>query len=282
MNPEILFELNLIKSVQRIEVLIVLYVVLSAGIIFWAKQEVRCLRRKLVTLNTKLISQSADQNQATYRFEEIGRTSASLIHDLANPMTAVIIGLDELESEFGAEPFRQVRDGVNYIEECLASARTNLKNQNKKQTFCARSEVMRVIGFLEPKATEKGVGIKAHLSEIKLYGENSKFGQVVSNLLDNAIDACDSADSDCRKVEVSLRTQEKGHITLVVRDNGVGIPPGGASKIFQPFYSAKDGKSTGLGLSIAKRIVEEDFGGDLSLINSPQPGTVFAAKLPLR
>jgi signal transduction histidine kinase len=284
MLPEALFSFDSVYSARPLEfaAIFAMYIIFSCGAIVRARREIEYLRHKLQTLNRDLIIQKEIKSRETYRFEEMGRISAGLVHDLANPVTAVMIGLDELEAKHGPDSIGQVREGLSYIEECLDSARTNLKDQKRKEFFCARSEVMRVIGFLEPKATEKSVGITVHLAEVELYGENSKFGQVISNLLDNAIDAYDNVEcSSGSKVEVCLKLRSDETVVLSVKDNGVGIPADRSRKIFHPFFSTKTNKGTGLGLSIARRIVEDDFGGYLNLSSSPRTGTVFSAELPL-
>lgn len=231
----------------------------------------------------KLNAQTKNEAQEVYRFAEMGRLSAGLVHDLANPVTAVMFGLDGLEAEHGPESLKQIREGVGYIEECLESARKDLNDQKEKQVFCARSEVVRVIGFLEPKATNKGVGINAQLSEVKLYGESSKFGQVVSNLLDNAIDSYgDPEKSTDISVDISLRLSD-GDAILSVKDSGAGVNQADLGKIFRPFFSTKaELQGTGLGLSITKRIVEDDFGGGITVDSTVSRGTIFQVSLPIK
>lgn len=254
---------------------------LSISIYSWNK--ITSLKKELTACRKSLDTQAKNKTQEVYRFAEMGRLSAGLVHDLANPITAVMFSLDELEVEHGSEALKQIREGVGYIEECLASARKDLNDQKEKQVFCARSEVMRVIGFLEPKATNRGVGINAQLSEVKLYGESSKFGQVVSNLLDNAIDSYgDTGKPANTSVDISLRLSN-GDAILSVKDNGLGINRADIDKIFRPFFTTKaELQGTGLGLSITKRIVEEDFGGGIEVDSTLPRGTIFQVSLPIK
>jgi signal transduction histidine kinase len=240
--------------------------------------------RKINHLKEELkLRQTQEINQSTYRFAEMGRLNAELIHDLANPVTAVLFSLDEIETKHGPGTVSRARENVRYINDCLNSARLHLKAQKQKQFFCARSESMRVIGFLDQKATRANVGITAQLSELKLYGDNSKFGQVVSNLLDNAIDSYDDPHAGSnRNVKVDLKLSSDNTVILSVGDSGSGISSAQLNKIFEPFFSTKAGdKGTGLGLAISKRIVEDDFNGRLRVVSSRQSGTVFFVELPL-
>ncbi len=96
--------------------------------------------RRIGRLKEKLkLRETETKNQATYRFAEMGRLNAELIHDLANPVTAVLFSLDELEAKHGPGAVSHVRENVDYIHDCLNSARVHLKAQKQKQFFCARS-----------------------------------------------------------------------------------------------------------------------------------------------
>lgn len=103
-------------------------------------------------------------------------------------------------------------------------------------------------------------------------GRGGELGQVVTNLLDNAIDA------QAREIIVDLSANEE-QVTLVIEDDGNGIPPEKSERIWEPFFTTKaPGKGTGLGLAVSQRIVI-DHGGSISF--ESQPGrTRFLLRLP--
>ena len=113
------------------------------------------------------------------------------------------------------------------------------------------------------------------LPGIEAYG--SELNQVWLNLLDNAIDATGG------NGRIRIRTATDGDGVLVeIADNGPGIPEDIQRRVFEPFFTTKDpGRGTGLGLDIARRIVVERHGGDLSLESVPGD-TRFVVRLPLR
>ena len=86
-----------------------------------------------------------------------------------------------------------------------------------------------------------------------------------------------------RAVEVETGREERDGDRIVrisVKDNGTGIDPSIADKIFDPFYTTKDpDKGTGLGLSICKSIVEE-FGGTIAFDSGNEDGAVFTVQFP--
>jgi signal transduction histidine kinase len=118
--------------------------------------------------------------------------------------------------------------------------------------------------------------LPAGLPRVK--GFAGELNQVWTNLLDNAIDA--AAESESGEPHVAVRARrEDGRVVVEVEDNGRGVPPEIQSRIWEPFFTTKEvGRGTGLGLDIARHVVEQ-HGGELAL--DSQPGrTRFAVRLP--
>lgn len=109
---------------------------------------------------------------------------------------------------------------------------------------------------------------------LQIEGRGGELSQVVTNLLDNAIDA------QAGEVVIEL-SDDDGQATLIIEDDGNGIPPEKAERIWEPFFTTKaPGKGTGLGLALSQRIII-DHGGSISL--ESQPGrTRFLVRLPKR
>lgn len=111
----------------------------------------------------------------------------------------------------------------------------------------------------------------------KLRAYPGDLNQVWTNLIDNAIDAV-APGTGC----VAVRTAaEDGSVCVEIRDNGPGVPEELRDRIWEPFFTTKDvGQGTGLGLDIARRIVADQHGGQLSLASVPGD-TRFTVHLPL-
>jgi signal transduction histidine kinase len=105
----------------------------------------------------------------------------------------------------------------------------------------------------------------------------SELNQVWTNLIDNAVDAMDGAGT----LRIATRADGR-HVVVEIGDTGPGMPPHVAARAFEAFYTTKDvGKGTGLGLDIARRIVEERHGGTISI--DSQPGaTVLQVRIPVQ
>ena len=115
----------------------------------------------------------------------------------------------------------------------------------------------------------------ADVPRIEAYA--GELNRVWTNLIDNAVDAMDGTGT------LRLATRAEGDSVVVeVGDTGPGMPPPVAARAFEAFYTTKDvGKGTGLGLDIARRIVEERHGGTITIDSRPG-ATVLRVRLPIR
>lgn len=114
----------------------------------------------------------------------------------------------------------------------------------------------------------------------QLHGDPGKLGQVLTNLLCNAIDA--NREAARPNAEIRVMVQEDGD-TLVIRveDQGPGIPPEDIPRIFDEFFSTKPfGEGTGLGLSIARDIISNFFNGTLAVESTLGKNAIFIIRMP--
>ncbi|UCH84653.1 MAG: sensor histidine kinase, partial [Candidatus Latescibacterota bacterium] len=100
--------------------------------------------------------------------------------------------------------------------------------------------------------------------------------QVFLNLVSNAVDACvDSASGDLVKIKSHDRGED---LLFTIEDNGIGMSEDTARRVFDRFYTTKSAKGTGLGLPVAKKIVEA-HGGNIEVRSSLGVGTTFFVQL---
>ena len=117
----------------------------------------------------------------------------------------------------------------------------------------------------------------------QLYGDGSRLGQVLANLITNAIDACEGLPLARQRIVVEASAPDRREVVLSICDLGTGIAPDVRKRVFDEFFTTKPpGKGTGLGLAIARDIVNGEFGGTLACTASGPEGTTFTMRLPLR
>ncbi len=248
------------------------------------------LRRERNTLEVKVRERTRELERAQvekmlelHRFAEFGRLSSTLLHELANPVTSVSIELEQLESSGHAGNIGLARKGIAHIEQYIDAARRQLRNESEVKAFDSCAEVKRVVGFLEPVAKKQGVIIETELQRgLTLYGDSIKFNQIMANLVANAIDAYYN-DPLLERSKVRVSSQRRQHkLEIIVHDRGVGIPAAERSKIFEPFYTTKTSpRGTGIGLTITRRMVREDFHGTINVSSGRRTGTSFKVVMPL-
>jgi signal transduction histidine kinase len=141
-------------------------------------------------------------------------------------------------------------------------------------------EVVQVaVAACDAQATQKGLVLRTELGDAAAARCSPRLTRVVQNLLQNAIRHTPADGS----VLVEAR-RAGGRLELAVEDSGEGIEPGAIERIFEPFWrgdAARAGQGSGLGLALAKRIVEA-LGGSIEVESEPEHGSRFAVLLPTR
>lgn len=119
------------------------------------------------------------------------------------------------------------------------------------------------------------------IPNVECYG--GKMNQVFMNILTNSIYAVQKDELPDRKPTIWVRTflKDSEHVTVSIKDNGIGMTPEVKAKIYDPFFTTKDvGEGTGLGLSIVFKIIEVHY-GTIEVISEVNKGTEFVITLPI-
>jgi signal transduction histidine kinase len=253
---------------------------------------------------TKQLEDSRARLAANERLASFGRISAGLAHEINTPVAAAMNSLRQaqhLADEYAAsvdnksvtdadhhEIAKELRQSLSTTDsslerlgEFVRRMRGQVRDSAGKNDFDAVKVVKDSLAMLEHRARTGKVQLRfQEPSPFIFYGDATRFSQVVSNLVVNALDACEEHLSPASTVTVALTSTEDG-LTLEVRDNGVGIPKNLQEKIFEPLFTTKDvGKGTGLGLAIIQDIVYGDFDGHLELESEVGQGALFRVALP--
>jgi signal transduction histidine kinase len=178
---------------------------------------------------------------------------------------------------------KQVRRDLRVLEGYILAARQQLKGESEPVNFSpvlAIRQVVRVLGARANKANTK-LAVVCDGSP-RIYGDLVKFRQVIANLINNAIDACETSVNDEPGKVIITVCLNKNSLTIKVKDNGPGMDPGVMGRIFEPFYSTKNkaGRSIGVGLDLVKRYVEQDFNGTVKVSSVINQGACFILTLP--
>ncbi len=227
------------------------------------------------------------------RMEEYRREFvANISHELKTPIFAaqgfihtLLDGAmeDENVREKFLEKAARSLDNLNVlVQDLLTLSRMESGDiKMKYEKFDLYELVHEIFEQLEEGAERKHTKLrfdKSQASKHIAYADRQRIGQVLTNLLDNAI----KYGSENGKVQVEIE-HDKDHLIVFVKDDGPGIEPEHLKRIFERFYRveksrSKDRGGTGLGLAITKHIVEA-HGSKISVTSKPGKGTQFRFKL---
>ena len=213
----------------------------------------------------------------------LGEMATGLAHEIRNPLAGIagvieIIGRDLPATSPARSVVKDVRQEIarinHIVTDLLQTARPHPPKVRKSDL---NTTVEHAVMLGRQQALAKSVEIALHkdptLPEVE--HDSDQIHQVLLNLLLNAVQAIDTNG----KIVVTL--QSEGNTAIVeVADNGRGISPDQLPNIFRPFYTTK-GDGTGLGLSLARRIVE-DHQGRIDVSSTLGKGTTFSVVLPLQ
>src|SRR5213079_121044 len=240
-------------------------------------------------LNNRLLKQLAQKE----RLAALGQASAEFVHDLGNPLTIVwgyvqllAKKLEQSEKENGTETPNSAKE-LQIIEQNVRLCRELLTMwQSYGSVEAAPHKQISVSGITREvvkgvagMAAQNGVELKSNLCNDAciLQGDPTQITRAIQNVIINALQA---ASENKGTVTVSCIRKEF-YVDVRVEDTGYGITPAQMAKIFDPYFTTKQGKSgTGLGLYITKKVVE-DHNGSIKVDSTPQVGTSFTVRLPL-
>lgn len=228
---------------------------------------------------------SVERLRELQRFAEVGRVSASLIHDISGPLTAAILHLDQEERLGNLLSVRHARRSIRVMERYLEAARQQLCHESPSGSFYVKREIDQVKHILQPLARQQHIKLRFHnrtASRHKLMGDPVKFQRIIANLVTNALDAYPRHQTASGQPLVLVSVSSNGNwLVISVRDWGEGITPSQLPHIFKPFYSTKQKSRAGggIGLATVKRYVEEGFGGSIMAASPADGGTEFCVKL---
>ncbi|MGO9478177.1 MAG: sensor histidine kinase [Limisphaerales bacterium] len=220
-------------------------------------------------------------------FAQQQQFTADAAHELRTPVSVMLTQTQTaLNRERSAPEYRETIEACQrasqrmrrLIESLLELARLDTGQEPMKQMqFDLSKTAHDCVELIRPLADERGVKIHCELPPLECHGDAERLAQVITNLLANAIQY-NKANGEVR---ISARLQD-GMIVLTVDDTGQGIPVADLPRVFERFYRADPSRSsgqTGLGLAIAKAIVEA-HGGTIEVSSQPDDGTTFTVRLP--
>lgn len=244
-----------------------------------------------IGLQTGLAIEIARLYQESVRQERLaatGQTVASLSHSIKNILQGMRGGADVVDMGIKNTDINQIKMGWSILQRNLDKVQALTMNMlaysKPRSPNYELTNIPYVLNecleLLVAAAKDKKVTLLTEINKDQppVPADADGLHQAVLNLLGNAIDAVESG-----RGVITLKSDVDAiaHLAVIeVQDNGVGIKPDDLQRIFQPFYSTKGQKGTGLGLAVTKKIVEE-HGGRIEANSKLGSGTTFRITIPL-
>ena len=238
----------------------------------------------LVIENAQLYAESVRQA----RLSALGQGIAGAAHCIKNILNAIDGGSFILERALEKEDVSRANRGWDILSRNMGLMRglvlDMLTYAKPREPECAETDLPElcegICGFVEQAASQKEVSVTWESSPAirQVMLDPNGVRRCLLNLMGNAVDA--SAGHPNATVRLISRISERdGFFDLIVADNGCGMSSDVQKQLFQPFFSTKGSKGTGLGLAVTRKIIRE-HGGDILLESEEGKGTRFILQFP--
>jgi signal transduction histidine kinase len=226
------------------------------------------------------------------RLNALGELAAGMAHELNQPLTAVSAGVQAAQRLLADDPpdlatarqaMAQAVQQSRRAADVVARLRRLVERPDVASRLqpCALEATLRGgLDLLAPEAQRLGVSVEWQSDAVGLQVQADPVAleQIVHNLLNNALQALAVVPADERRLQ--LRVRRDGDAAQVdVADSGPGIPPEALPRLFEPFFTTRDG-GLGLGLSLCESLAT-GMGGALSAAPASPRGAVFSLRLPV-
>ncbi len=229
------------------------------------------------------------------RLAALGTLAAGLAHEIKNPLTSLRTFTRLVSRRFNDQRFRQTFERVvprelerinGIVERLLELARPRRLSLKPVQLPVLLGRVVEL--YANQIETKQIIVLHEYARDLPtIQGDGEHLYQAFLNLVTNALEAMGTGGrltlragwSEDRDWLSSSRRAPKRSVKVEIEDTGTGIPPAEADKIFNPFFTTKEG-GTGLGLALAHKIIE-DHDGSVTFRSSPGAGTTFRLLLPV-
>ena len=278
---------DFIKPWATLQSDILLLLALSLALIIWVSHRLMSsLVGRLQASDERRVAAFA-QMEHSQKLSSIGRLAAGVAHEVNNPLAIInekaglALDLMRMSGDFPRRD-RLVESIVASVERARGITHRLLGFSRRmdahRQELNLSEVVTETLGFLEREARNRGVTIGTDMAEDlpPLVSDRGQLQQVFLNLVGNALDAVGNGG----RVDVACAPEGDAAVRISIGDNGKGMPQDVLEHIFEPFYTTKKDKGTGLGMFITYGIVRR-LGGEITVSSTEGQGTRVDITLPL-
>ena len=227
---------------------------------------------------------SSSEGMRLAKLATMGEMMANITHQWKQPLNELSLILYKMKKLANSEEgefvgaYERAMQIIKYMADTTDDFSSFLNPNKLSQEFSLADAARASIQIVKGVMKKEGVHIELEvLADSKICGHKNRLMQVIINLLNNAKDALNLKKIEDKNIKISIDSDDK-FAYISVQDNGSGIDESVMDKIFKPYFSTKNNKSTGIGLYMSKQIVEQ-FNAEITASNS-DGGACFSIKLP--
>jgi signal transduction histidine kinase len=225
------------------------------------------------------------------RVTTMGQLTASIAHEVNQPITAAVTSADAGLRWLAAQPpdlaevreaFDRIIKAGNQAGEVIRRIRTLIRKvPERKASLDVNETIIETIDLTRSEMRRYRILLQTELAPglPHIWGDRIQLQQVILNLIVNAIEAMQAVTDRPRELVIGSHQADAQQVVVAVQDRGVGISAEDAERLFDAFFTTKV-SGIGMGLSICRSIIEA-HGGRLSAANNAGPGATFQFTLPL-
>ena len=224
------------------------------------------------------------------RVATVGQLTASIAHEVNQPLAAVVTNVGAALNWLGAQPpnldevrqsLGQIASDGNRASRVIGRIRDLIKKAPpRKDRLDLNDAILDVIALSRSELLRHGVSLKSQLAPAlpAVEGDRTQLQQVILNLILNAVEAMRGVDEGTRQLRISTETEAVGGVLVTVRDTGPRFELANVERVFEAFYTTKP-HGMGMGLAICRSIVEAHGGRMWATANQPH-GALFQFTIP--
>lgn len=233
------------------------------------------------------------EKQVSDRLAVVGQTVAGLAHGIKNIIQGLEGGvyvvetaIEDNDSKLMDRGWSMVKNNIHRISDLVKDLLAYSKERRPQYEGTDPNALAEeVCSLFEIKANEKSITIERQFDPnlgkmVKVFLDQRGIHSSLSNLVTNAIDACEmDTKKESHKIVVRTLEDSSGGVIFEISDNGAGMNDETKRKVFSSFYSTKGNRGTGLGLLVTSKIIAE-HGGEIYFDSAEGVGTTFTIRLP--
>lgn len=242
---------------------------------YWLEQEIR-EQQAILTQQSRLAALGEMIGNIAHQWRQPINSLGLIVQDLKEAYRFGELNLSYVET-ISSKAMEQ----IHYMSNTIDDFRNFFNPDKDKKIFSLNKSIENTKNILKQGIRNNSIECEISIpKDIFIYGYKNEFSQVIFNLLSNARDAVMSSKPKTPKIKIQVKNK-KNSAEISVSDNGGGIPPDILPSIFDPYFTTKsEGKGTGIGLYMAKKIIENHMDGSL-LVHNTKDGVCFTIVLPI-